>query len=151
MPEPESLSSRAPASLPKAVLYLRRALALRCPDCGESPLFSPWRSVRSLSAWLEPLEGCPRCRDKYEREPGYFLLAIWAFNYGFVAVSALIAYLLLSSFANLSLTALLLVLLLPMPIVSILVARHAKALWIAFDHFVDPTRKRRSPAPPASR
>jgi uncharacterized protein (DUF983 family) len=148
MPDPEVLTPRTPASLSKAILYLRRAAALRCPTCGESPLFAPWRSVRSFSAWLSPLDGCPRCRYRYEREPGYFLLAIWAFNYGFVAVLALVAYFLLASFGNLSLTALLLCLLVPMPFVSLLVARHAKAFWLAFDHFVDPAKKRRPPTPP---
>jgi uncharacterized protein (DUF983 family) len=144
------MTALTPASAAKALLYLRRAMALRCPVCGESPLFAPWRSVRTLDAWLSPLDGCPRCRYRYDREPGYFLLAIWAFNYGFVAIAALAAYLLLTSLANLSLTALLLCLLVPMPFVSLLVARHAKAFWIAFDHFVDPAKKR-PPTTPASR
>ena len=143
------MTARTPASAAKAFLYLRRALKLRCPVCGVSPLFAPWKSVRSLSGWLSPLEGCSRCRYRYDREPGYFLLAIWAFNYGFVAAAALAAYVLLTSFASLSLTALLLCLLVPMPFVSLAVARHAKALWIAFDHFIDPAKKRPAGPPPS--
>lgn len=130
----------------KAAVYAVRALRLRCPVCGESPMFLPWRDVRSLSAWLGPLEGCPRCRYRYERESGYFLLATWVFNYLFVAGAALLAWFLLATFCRLSLTATLLAILVPMPIASLLVARHAKALWLAFDHFIDPHRKRKPAA-----
>jgi uncharacterized protein (DUF983 family) len=143
---PVRLAARGPFTAGNALRYLRRALALRCPVCGESRLFAPARSVRSLHAWLTPLEGCPLCRYRYERESGYFLLATWAFNYLFVGGLALLAWLLISSFTRLSLTATLLVLLVPMPLASVLFARHAKALWLALDHFVDPHR-RRSPRP----
>lgn len=131
----------------KAAVYAKRALALRCPVCGESPIFVPWRDVRSLSAWLAPLDGCERCHYRYEREPGYFLLATWALNYLFVGGLALLAWFFLATWGGgFSLTAMLLLILAPMPLVSLLVARHAKAFWLAFDHFVDPHRKRR-PAP----
>jgi uncharacterized protein (DUF983 family) len=129
-----------------ALLYLRRALALKCPVCGESRLFVPARSVRSLGAWLTPLPGCSLCRYAYERESGYFLLATWAVNYVFVGGLALFAWFLIANFTRLSLAATLLVLLVPMPIASLLFARHAKALWLALDHFVDPHR-RRAPRP----
>ena len=126
----------------KAAAYAIRALRLRCPVCGESPIFLPWRKVRSLSAWLAPLEGCRRCRYRYERESGYFLLATWAFNYLFVGGAALVAWLAIATWGRFSLASTLLLILAPMPLLSLLVARHAKAFWIAFDHFVDPHRKR---------
>ena len=102
--------------------------------------------MRSLSSWLAPVDGCERCHYRYERESGYFLLATWAFNYLFVGGLALVVWFFLATWGGLSLTATLLLILVPMPLVSLLVARHAKAFWIAFDHFVDPHRKRR-PAP----
>jgi len=102
--------------------------------------------VRSLSTWLTPLEGCGRCRYRYERESGYFLLATWAFNYLFVGGLALAGWFAIATWGRLSLAATLLLILVPMPFVSLLVVRHAKAFWLAFDHFVDPHRRRRPAA-----
>lgn len=144
--EPIPLAARGPFTAGNALSYSARALRLRCPVCGVSPLFSPARSVRSLHDWLTPLEGCPRCRYRYERESGYFLLATWAINYIFVGGLALAAWLLVAIFTGLSLTGTLLVLLVPMPLLSLLLVRHAKALWLALDHFIDPHR-RRKPTP----
>jgi uncharacterized protein (DUF983 family) len=139
---PVRLAARGPFTPVNALLYLRRALAQRCPVCGESRLFAPASSVRSLHAWLTPLEGCPLCRYRYERESGYFLLATWVVNYVFVGGLALLAWFLIANFTRLSLVATLLILLIPMPFASLILARHAKALWLALDHFVDPHRRR---------
>src|SRR5262245_25611348 len=68
-----------------AWVYFKRGLKLRCPECGISPVFIPIRRTRSISDWLTPLDGCPRCGYAYQRESGYFLLAIWGLNYGVVA------------------------------------------------------------------
>src|SRR4051812_50019660 len=65
--------------------YIMRALRLRCPECGHARIFKPWRQTRSLDDWFRPLHGCPHCDYAYEREPGYFLLAIWGLNYGLIA------------------------------------------------------------------
>ena len=42
-----------------------------------------------------PLDGCPRCGYPFEREPGYFLLSIFAINYGVGALLGLVIYLVL--------------------------------------------------------
>jgi len=139
---PAALAVRGPVTPANAAAYLGRAMRLRCPVCGEHPIFPGWRRTRGLRQWLTPLEGCPRCRYRYDREPGYFLLATWVFDYAAVGGAALAAWFLLATLTDLPLVPLLLVLLLPMPVASILIARHAKAVWIAFDHFVDPARKR---------
>jgi uncharacterized protein (DUF983 family) len=145
---PAALPVRGPFTAGNAALYLRRAIRLRCPVCGEHPIFAGWRRTRGLAQWLTPLEGCPRCRYRYDREPGYFLLATWAFDYAAVGGAALAAWFLLSTFTDLPLVPMLLLLLLPMPVASVLLVRHAKALWLALDHFVDPAR-RKSPRPRA--
>ena len=75
---------------PSAWRFIRRALMLRCPECGVSPIFRPVREVRSLYDWFTPLDGCPRCGYAYEREQGYFLLSIWGLNYGLIAGLGLI-------------------------------------------------------------
>lgn len=124
-------------------LLLSRALRLRCPLCGRSPLFVSLGSVRSLEDWFAPLEGCAPCGYAYEREPGYFLMAIWAVNYGIVGLLFLGIVLPLAFIYDLgTLQALWLVL--PMPLVSFGFARHAKALFMAFDHFLDPPAPFRS-------
>jgi hypothetical protein len=56
-------------------------------------------------------------------------------NYVLVGGLALLAWFLIANFTRLSLAATLLVLLVPMPILSLLFARHAKALWLALDPF----------------
>ncbi|MGH9444023.1 MAG: hypothetical protein ACRD16_17300 [Thermoanaerobaculia bacterium] len=112
--------------------------------CGESPLYLPLFRVRSLSSWMTPLAGCARCRYPYERESGYFLLATWAVGYGATSLLGLFLWLVASMILNLDLTQTLLFVLLPLPVFSILFVRHAKALWLAFDHFWDPHVKPRT-------
>lgn len=127
-----------PVEPPRASVYIRRALRLTCPECGKHPVFVPMRNVRSLYDWFYPLDGCPQCGYAYEREQGYFLLAIWAVNYGLVAGIGLGVGLLLQSFTSLSLWAIFASLCATMPVASFFFARHAKALYLALDHFCDP-------------
>jgi len=44
-----------------------RALLLRCPNCGETGIFT---------RWFRMVENCPRCRHHFERQEGYWLGAI---------------------------------------------------------------------------
>src|SRR5688572_3125463 len=111
---------------PPFLLLLRRALRLRCPLCGVSPVFIPVRRVRSLDDWLHPLDGCPRCGYAYEREPGYFLLAIWALNFGVVSASSLIAAGVLYLLFRLTAWQLIFCIVPAMPLLSIGLVRHAK-------------------------
>ena len=111
---------------------------LVCPECGVSPIFVPWRKVRSIFDWFTPLDGCPRCGYAYEREQGYFLLSIWAVNYGVVAGLGLTISLILDYFYSLPLKQHILFVFLPMPVLSFLFARHAKSLYLAMDHYFDP-------------
>ena len=84
------------------------------------------------------MDGCPRCGYAYEREQGYFLLATWGVNYGLIAGVGLCAALVLDWWINISLWHAILFIFLPMPIFSFLFARHAKALFLAMDHYFDP-------------
>jgi uncharacterized protein (DUF983 family) len=58
---------RASASVPP-LLALRRGLRLRCPRCGEGPLFHGWNRLH---------ERCPVCGLVYERATG----DTWFFMY----------------------------------------------------------------------
>src|SRR6266581_4465891 len=113
--EPPPLIDPGPAERPRAGRFIGRALRLRCPECGEYPIFKPVRRVRSLYDWFYPLDGCPRCGYAYERESGYFLLAIWAVNYGVVAAVGLAVGLVLQTYTRLSLWAIVGILLVAMP------------------------------------
>ncbi|MFV0338323.1 MAG: DUF983 domain-containing protein [Chthoniobacterales bacterium] len=121
-----------------AFLYLRRALFLRCPTCGVSLIFLPFLKTRSLKDWTTPLDGCPRCGYAYEREPGYFLLSIWALSYGFGSLLGLVLYLFLEWKYDLPLWQLLTFILVPVITFNILFIRHSKSIFLAVDHFFDP-------------
>ena len=125
--------------------FIRRALALRCPECGVSPIFLPWRRVRSLYDWFTPLDGCPRCGYAYEREQGYFLLAVWGLNYGLVAGVGCAQGLYLQHKYQPGLWSPMWLWLAWMPVASFLFARHAKALFLAMDHYFDPQGAARGP------
>jgi uncharacterized protein (DUF983 family) len=122
-------------------LFIRRGLRLRCPECGISPIFIPARRVRSIWDWFTPLDGCPRCGYAYEREQGYFLLAVWGVNYGVVAGLGLLVSFTLDHFFGLSTMKQIFFVIAPMPILSFLIARHAKSMFIALDHYFDPHLK----------
>jgi len=51
----------------RALLFVARALRLRCPSCGEGTLFASWFSMR---------QRCPACGLRLERDEGYFLGAM---------------------------------------------------------------------------
>jgi uncharacterized protein (DUF983 family) len=119
-------------------IYFWRASRLRCPHCGTKPMFVPLRRTRSLHDWFTPLDGCPRCGYPYEREIGYFLMAIWAVGYGFGALFGLAIYLVLERYYDVSITTLLLATLIPVLVFAVIFARHAKAYFLALDHYFDP-------------
>jgi uncharacterized protein (DUF983 family) len=119
--------------------YLWRATLCRCPVCGTRPIFVPVRQVRSFHDWLTPLDGCPVCGYAYDREPGYFLMSLWAIGYGVSALVGIAIYVYLQVWhSDWSLVATLLAVALPLPVVNVLFARHAKAYFLAIDHLFDP-------------
>src|SRR4051812_39992030 len=122
--------------------FFVRAMRLRCPECGISPLFVPWRRTRSLHDWFTPLDGCPRCGYAYDREDGYFLMAIWGVHYFAIAGFGLVLGLILEHFLHIDVWWVVLLTALPTVVVGFLFARHAKSIYLAIDHFLDPHMKR---------
>lgn len=55
---------------------LRAALSLRCPRCGQSPVFRGWFTMNHF---------CLECGYRFVREAGFFLGAMY-FSYGIGAV-----------------------------------------------------------------
>ncbi|MDH4470554.1 MAG: DUF983 domain-containing protein [Verrucomicrobiae bacterium] len=133
-----SIPVKIPSPLHSAALYFWRALRLRCPLCGISPIFIPLLNTRSLRDWFTPLDGCTRCGYPYEREPGYFLMSIWAINYGLGSLFGIIIYLILESLYDLPIWYLIGLVVVPIILFNFFFARHAKSLFLAIDLFCDP-------------
>jgi uncharacterized protein (DUF983 family) len=125
----------------RARLYVSRACLLKCPECGTRPIFLPLLRIRSLRDYFTPLDGCPRCGYAYERETGYFLLAIWAINYGVGSLIGISLYFYLEFNYKLPLPTLLASVVLPVIAFNFLFARHSKSFFLALDHYFDPHLK----------
>lgn len=123
---------------PRILRYIGRALLLRCPVCGKSPIFLPMLKTRRMRDWFCPLDGCPRCGYPYEREPGYFLASTWVINYGAGSILGIVIYAVLDLTVHPSIGWLLAGVLSPIALFNLLFARHSKALFIAIDHLSDP-------------
>jgi uncharacterized protein (DUF983 family) len=116
-----------------------RATFWRCPHCGQRPIFLSVFKTRSLYDWFTPLDGCPRCGYAYEREPGYFLMAIWAINYGMIAIMGAGLYFIFDFFTDWSLRQILFCVLPLAAFAAVLLIRHSKAWFMAFDQWCDPS------------
>ncbi|GIK41273.1 MAG: hypothetical protein BroJett011_51060 [Chloroflexota bacterium] len=134
-------TSRKQPLIRKGWIYLNRTTRLRCPECGISPLFPPARRVESISDWFTMLPGCPRCGYAYDREPGYFLFALWMINFAIVAFVGIGLLFLLDSYFDLSTAQLLFFTLVPLWGLGILSTRHTKAFFLALDHLLSPHLK----------
>ena len=138
-----SQSDESDYSVGRFLWMVGNALHWKCPTCGERPLFVPWYKVRSLQDWFEPLDGCPKCGYPYEREPGYYLLSIFAINYGVAALLGMIVYLVLDFWVRLPIGVTLVLTIIPIPLFNLWFARHSKSLFLAFDLFCDPHHRDR--------
>ena len=127
-----------PRSWGLAGKFFWRALLLRCPECGISPIFPPLHRIRKPADLFTPLDGCPRCGYPYTREIGYFLMATWAVSYGFGSIFGLAIYLYMEYVLNSSLKAMLWTCVSAVLIFNLLLARHSRSVWLAIDHFFDP-------------
>lgn len=119
----------------KAWLYFQRALRLRCPVCGLHPLFRPLQHIGGVSDWFETLPGCPHCGYAYDRESGYFMMALWSLDYGPAALVGIGLLFFFTAFFELPTWQLLLAVLLPTLIFAVLIVRHAKAFYLAIDQY----------------
>ncbi len=121
--------------LKKAWIYFYRSARLRCPVCGVSPLFRPVSQVKNINHWFDTLPGCPVCNYAYNREPGYFMLALWSLDYGLAALFGIALLLIFYHYFNLTTAQMLLAVVAPTFIFALLIARHAKAIYLAIDHY----------------
>ena len=105
---------------------LLRALRLRCPRCGGSPLYAgPFRMH----------EVCGACGLRYERESGYFIGAIYV-NYAATVVIAAGTVLALDWAIGLSLAEQLTIGVALAVLVPLAFFRYARSLWLSLDYLV---------------
>ncbi|HLK10104.1 MAG TPA: DUF983 domain-containing protein [Candidatus Binatia bacterium] len=111
---------------PGAGRVLVRALRLRCPRCGQGRL---WARAFTMH------EACAACGMRYEREPGYFVGAIYV-NYAVTVALALGGVLALDLAVGLSLRAQLVLAVAVAALVPVAFFRYARSLWLAIDYLV---------------
>lgn len=105
-----------------------RALRLKCPACGQAPIFRGWFSMH---------DACPACGRRFNRDAGYLLGSIY-FNYGVTGMLVVIMYFAMFFGDVLTDTQRLVVLTAFGILFPMWFFRYARALWIAFDEHWDP-------------
>ncbi len=108
---------------PQVETLIWRGLRLRCPRCGKGKLYR---------RFLKMHDRCPQCKLRLEREPGYYLGASYI-NYGITAISMTAMFLFLRLGMNISTQTIIWPLFSFCLVFPLLIFRHARALWLAFD------------------
>ena len=122
----------------RTVPALRAIGMLRCPRCGATPVFKPWRRLRSIAQWFDTEPGCPRCEYCFEREPGYFLMATWGVVFFPAALLGVALMFLLPRLHPMNDAWLLCNACWPTALFAVAISRHARVLFMAVDHLFDP-------------
>ncbi len=102
---------------------LGRAIRLRCPRCGETPLFR---------GWFRMADSCALCGLRFERAQGYFVGAIYV-NYGVTVILAVGGFFLLWAGLGLSTGAQLAVLVPVVVLFPLWFFRYSRSLWLAIE------------------
>jgi uncharacterized protein (DUF983 family) len=117
---------------------LSLSLCSKCPVCERGRLFVPYLQAHRFRDYFLPLENCESCRFQFGREPGYYFgvltptLSILALGLGILFSG--ISYFLF----HLDLVDVILIGALGLIMGLILFFRTAIAVFIAFDHAIDP-------------
>lgn len=103
---------------------------LHCPKCREGKVFANF--------FLQMNPVCPKCGLKFEREPGYFLGAMY-FSYALAIPPLTIMTLLQKWFQpeRSMLSCILVATLIFLPLV-VPIVRYSRVIWLHFDRFFDP-------------
>jgi len=115
------MESQRPAD--RVLRALSRAIRLRCPRCGETPLFT---------GWFRMAESCALCGLRFERAQGYFVGAIYI-NYGVTTLIAVGGFFLLWAGLGLSTRAQLLVLVPIVVLFPLWFFRYSRSFWLALE------------------
>jgi len=109
---------------------ISRAWRLRCPRCGQAPLFKNWFRMHVA---------CGHCHLRFEREPGYFLGSIYI-NYGLTALLVTLFYFMLVGGGWAAPQTALWIVAGFALVFPIWFFRYARSLWLGVDHYWDPTQ-----------
>jgi len=136
----------------RAAQVARRAVALRCPRCGETPLFlgcgpagirapagaSAVRRARTcVEGWFTMRRECALCGLVFERAQGYFVGAIYI-NYAVTATIAVGGYVLLWSTTSISLTTQFAIWIPFVVLFPLGFFRLSRSLWLALEYCLNP-------------
>jgi uncharacterized protein (DUF983 family) len=102
---------------------LGRAIRLRCPRCGATPLFR---------GWFRMAESCSLCGLYFERAQGYFVGAIYV-NYAMTVGLAVVVFFLLWGVLGWSTGAQLAVLVPFVIVFPLWFFRYSRSLWLALE------------------
>jgi uncharacterized protein (DUF983 family) len=102
---------------------LGRAVRLRCPRCGATPLFR---------GWFRMAESCALCGLYFERAQGYFVGAIYV-NYAITVGLAVVGFFLLWGVLGWSTGAQLAVLVPFVIVFPLWFFRYSRSLWLAVE------------------
>ena len=107
----------------RVALAVGRAIRLRCPRCGATPLFR---------GWFRMAEACALCGLYFERAQGYFVGAIYI-NYAVTTLIAVGGFFLLWGQFGLSTRAQLLVLVPIVVVFPLWFFRYSRSFWLALE------------------
>ncbi len=107
---------------------LAQALRLRCPRCGTGRLFAGPFTMN---------ERCAACALLFEREPGYFIGAMYI-NYAMTAGLSIGGFLLLDAYTAMSVTAQIVLWGAFAVAFPLFFFRYARSLWLAVDYRISP-------------
>jgi uncharacterized protein (DUF983 family) len=107
---------------------LARGLRLQCPRCGAGAVFDGWFRMQTH---------CVACDLAFEREPGYFVGAIYV-NYALTVAVVMPGYLALDAIFGASLLTQLACWVTFVLVFPVWAYRYSKSLWLAVDHLLDP-------------
>jgi len=110
----------------RALTLLRRALRLRCPRCGITPLFTGWFAM--------PV-ACELCGLRYERAQGYWVGAIYV-NYAVTTTVALAGFFL--TYPGVPMPTQLALWGLWVVLFPLWFFRYSRSLWLALELLVNP-------------
>ncbi len=114
-------------SRPSGMTITARALKLRCPRCGEGSIFQGLFRMH---------DHCEQCHFNFQREPGYYLGAIYM-NYGMTSLISTVSYLIGRFYFQVPALQLVIPLALFCIGFPLIMFRYSRALWLALDCRVD--------------
>jgi uncharacterized protein (DUF983 family) len=118
----------ATVAQPKSRFSLKAMLTGRCPRCRQGRVFPPFLSRRFVSM----NQTCDVCGLKFEREPGYFLGAMY-FSYTLGVLTILPVSLLLILVAGWDLAPVMVVMVVQTLISMPLFFRYSRVMWLHLD------------------